>query len=185
MNRRSRIFILGLALAALPHLASGQSNFNYTRTRLGDLGTVNSASQYTVNRVINKTYQSAIPRYNFSNYSRNFFGSVRSGAAQKPFSSFNRGPQVTPYLGFGQPFNTQGNEYYTMIRPQMEQQKAIERQQQQIAAMEQKLGSIDSQPPFEIKGDPNMVPTGHPAVYMNYGGYFPPPTGQSTQQKRR
>jgi hypothetical protein len=75
------------------------------------------------------------------------------------------GPAVSPYLNLMRVGAPIGVNYYDLVRPQIQFQSAISNLQQNQAGLIQGLstgGTADS-----------LVTTGHPAMFGNYGHYFP------------
>jgi hypothetical protein len=165
---------LPLVAAAILLIAAGESRAQapFAQTELNRLSASGNAASYSADRLRVNNVASALPRGLSTN--------VLSGAMgrpNKPFSSVSRGPSVTPYLALDQPFSNTATNYYTMVRPQLEQQRVNQQMQRQTEMMQRQLSQVTSQPPFDPSGSQTMAPTGHAAVYMNYGGYYqtPPP----------
>jgi hypothetical protein len=99
----------------------------------------------------------------------------------KPFSSISKGPTVTPYLQLDRPFSNTATDYYTLVRPQLEQQRINQQMQRDTQQMQRQLSEVTSRPPINVEGSEYMAPTGHAAAFMsmggfmNYGGYYPMP----------
>ena len=114
---------------------------------------------------------------------RGLFNSPQLGAAKsKPFSNFVGQGSVTPWLGLSQPFTSPTTNYFTNVRPQLDQQRANQQMAMRNAQLQKQLNSIAAQAPYNPTGNENMAPTGHAAVYLNYGGYYTPV--QPTKQHR-
>ena len=131
----------------------------------------NSTSQFTGDRFRTSLYNRAVPQYAFSNVNRSVFGNA-AAPRQKPFSSIGGGPSVTPYLALSSPFSSTATNYYTQVKPMLEQQRINQQMQAQSLKVQQQLTSIAARPPFDPQGSEMRAPTGHVAVYMNYGGYY-------------
>jgi hypothetical protein len=172
---------LPLAAVATSVLLAGemraQSGFAAAETKR--LQATTTAAAYSSDRVRNSVYAAAAPRFNF--------GGVNPGASlntfsrpNKPFSSISRGPTVTPYLALDQPFANTATNYYTLIRPQLEQQRINDQVQRQAQLMQRQMSQFTSRPPYDPTGSETMAPTGHASVYMNHGGYYqmPAPAGR-------
>jgi hypothetical protein len=139
----------------------------------------NRNTSYTSDRMRNNVLSRTVPQYNFSNVNRGVLsGAYGSSSArpQKPFSNVSRGPTVTPYLGLlsSNPYTSTTDNYFNLVRPQMEQQKVNDRLTQQNIAMQKQLNDVASQAPYSPTGSADRAPTGHAAVYFNYGGYYTP-----------
>src|SRR5438034_7893065 len=78
-----------------------------------------------------------------------------------------RGPQppVSPYLNLLRGRNTAVN-YYLGVQPEFERRQF----QQQILLGEERRQLPPEEPATELF--PKLAGTGHPAVFMNYGGYY-------------
>lgn len=162
-----------MSVFAVTTIAHAQTGSMYTDQQLRSIKNRNSANAFTSQRFSNRVYSQAVPQYSFSNVNRGLFDSARS-RAQKPFASLNNGPSVSPYLGLSSPFSSSASNYYTQVRPQLEQQRINQQLQQRSFAMQKQLNTVAAQPPYNPKGSENQAPTGHAAVFMNYGGYYPP-----------
>ena len=159
----------------------GQDLSPYTKNRLNSLVRRNSVKQHSSQRYQNRAYTQSVPQYRqFTGTNRQSFSSFgqsqqRTRKKNKPFSSVSRGPSVTPYLGLtGLPTGGATN-YYANVKPQLEQQRVNQRAQQQNLKFQHQLNQMAAQAPFDPKGSEQMAPTGHAAVYLNLGGYYPEP----------
>jgi hypothetical protein len=149
----------------------------YTKNRLNSYKYQNSTKRYSTSRFTKQAYRQSVPRYSqYSNTnirSQIFGNTSTSRPKNKPFSSATRGPSVTPYLGLsGLPTGGAPN-YYSNVKPRLEQQRVNQRNQRQARAMQHQLNQVAAQGPYSIKGSDAMAPTGHAAVHMNLGGYYP------------
>lgn len=155
--------------------ADAQTNSTYTNRQLSGIQRRNSAAAYTSQSLQNRVFSRAAPTYAFSNVNRNLFSAARG--RQKPFSSVSTGPSVSPYLALSSPFSSTASNYYTQVRPQLEQQRINQQLEQRNMAMQRQLNAIAAQGPYDPQGAEGRAPTGHAAVFMNYGGYYqmPPP----------
>ncbi|MEM9352260.1 MAG: hypothetical protein AAGA92_04535 [Planctomycetota bacterium] len=188
-----------LLLAALVLAPAGsalaQNDSFFTNNQLAGIRNANSASLFSANRFRSQAIRNSVPRFAFSslNQSQNTF-SLTPGA-NKPFSSVNRSSSnVTPYLGLNNnPFGGV-QDYYNVVRPQLQQQQQrnrFNRQQNQQARVEQaaaihhhRLTQMAARNPYSTTGSEEYSGTGHPFVRLdmagtmqNVGGYFPPPQG--------
>ncbi|MEO2048780.1 MAG: hypothetical protein ABGX16_19665 [Pirellulales bacterium] len=174
------LMLLGISSQGHPmaQAQSGTSELDqYTTNKLNGISNQNSAKRFSSNRFMNQATRRSIPRYSqYSNQDikQQIFGSTATSRPKnKPFSSVSRGPAVTPYLGLsGLPTGGAPN-YYSNVKPQLEQQRVNQRNQRQARAMQHQLNQVAAQGPYSIKGSENIAPTGHAAVYLNLGGYYP------------
>jgi hypothetical protein len=181
MNRRVvRAFVFAVvvvAFAGAEVFAQSQMGSVYTDTALRVMQTQNSAERFSSRFYEARAISSAVPRYNFSTVNRNLLqptiSSMTAPKTNKPFSSFNRGSTVSPYLELSSPFSSSASTYYTQVRPQLEQQRANEQMMKQQIMRQRELNSYAAKGPYDPQGSDRMAPTGHAAVYMNYGGYYP------------
>jgi len=189
MSTKAKIFSAflsaGLMLPGLSplgnSLARAQSGTGtlgqYTKNQLGNIKGANSASRFSTSRYTQHATRTSVPRYaqyNNSKIQSRVFGSLASSRPKnKPFSSASRGPTVTPYLGLGGLPTGGAPNYYTNVKPRLEQQRVNRRNQQRNQALQHQLNQVAAQPPFNPKGSEAMAPTGHAAAFMNYGGYYP------------
>lgn len=172
------------AFAVVYGVASqADAQLNYGQYQMQTLQAQNSAASFTsneTNRIINRS----VPRYSFSNVNRDVFkGATASPTRQKPFSQIQRGPSVTPYLGLvsDNPFTSSTTNYFSNVRPQLEQQRTNEKLQMQNIKMQQQLQEIAAQPPYDPTGAENRAPTGHAATFQNHGGVYGNPGGYYPQ----
>ena len=78
-------------------------------------------------------------------------------------------PGYSPYLNLARPGNAAVN-YYGLVRPQVEFRQSIQNVEQQVTGLSQSPG-LAGQGPADIPS------TGHPAQFLNTGGYFPTQPG--------
>ncbi len=172
MSRYLIATTLCVALAACSS-ASAQSSSVYTNAQLASIKRQNSASGYSASFVARQAVRGVAPTYAFSRVNQNLQTSYSAPrAAQKPFTNVNRG-SVSPYLGLSAPFSSTAEQYYTQVRPQIQQQRVNQQNQQRYAQMQHQLNAVAARPPYDPTGSETMAPTGHVAVFMNYGGYYP------------
>jgi hypothetical protein len=184
MKRMTSALVVGLSLVASSS-AWAQSTSVYTQSALNSFVNKNSVSNFSAGRIRGQVYSQAVPNFSFSskNY-RSMFNSSLSGARSgKPFAGRSQSSPVNPWLSMSEPFSNSGHNYYTNVRPQLEQQRANQQAAAQARAQQQ-LGSIMAQPPYDPQGSQTVMPTGHSSVYMNYGGYFPPAQIQPKRPSR-
>lgn len=166
--------LIAVAFTAISiSVASAQTGSTYTNRQLSALQTQNSASLYTTKQVQNQIYNRTVPTFAYSNVNRGLFDSALGRA--KPFSGLAPRPSVSPYLALSSPFSSTASNYYTQVRPALEQQRVNQQLEQRNAAMQRQLSAIAAQGPYSTQGNEDQAPTGHAAVYMNYGGYYQMP----------
>lgn len=169
--------VVAVAGADAEVFAQAQPRSVYTDTTLHTLQAQNNVQRFSSQFYETRAINSAIPRYAFSTVNRNLIqttmNSMPAAKANKPFSSFNRGSTVSPYLELSSPFSSSASTYYTQVRPQLEQQRANEQAMKQQIMRQRELNSYAAKGPYDPQGSENMAPTGHAAVFMNYGGYYP------------
>ena len=179
-----RMFVTAVALTfGLALQAQAQQPTNFTQSQLNSLKNQNSAAAYSTQRIKSQVFNSAVPQFNFSSVNRNIFKGATSGPTKsKPFSQVQRGPSTSPYMGLlsDNPFTSSTTNYFSNVRPQLEQQRMNEKLQMQNIKMQKQLEEIAARPPFDPSGSENRAPTGHAAVYQenggvygNHGGYYP------------
>ncbi|MBX3426316.1 MAG: hypothetical protein KF688_11605 [Pirellulales bacterium] len=180
--------IVTLCVAQIvPSYAAAQSA-NYTEFALNTVRQRSTASRYSVQAQVRGAVGRALSVGSFSQqniamsnqYTKNYFAGVAQNAGParptvKPFSGANNSPSVTPYLSLSSPFSSTATNYYTQVRPQIDQQRAIQQQQAQNARFQHQLNSMAARPPFETSGSSTLAPTGHAAVFQNTLGYYPQP----------
>jgi hypothetical protein len=170
-----RLTLSVLAVLCVLLVASdSQAQSAYTRAEINRINSVSNpqsvANGLSVDRIRAAAIGSAIPR--------GVAPGLLNGALgrpNKPFSTISRGPSVTPYLALDQPFANSATNYYTLVRPQLEQQRINQQMQRQTELMQRQLSQVTSRPPYDPQGSEMMAPTGHGAVYMNYGSYYTMP----------
>lgn len=181
---------LAMALVAVALVAVGliggaadvkaQNNI-YGQNQLAGIYMRNSSRGFSSEQIRGQLYNRTVPQYGFSSVNRNQFSSlVRwgnspvSSGRSKPFSTAPGNGSVSPWLSLSEPFSSSAHNYYTQVRPQLEQQRAQQQAARQQAAMQRQLNQMAAKPPYDPTGSDSMAPTGHVAVYMNYGGYYQP-----------
>jgi hypothetical protein len=168
---------LVVALFALAAVAEcfGQAAGGFAASEVNRLRGDSNPASFSADRIRSSVINSSVPRYSFAGVTGGVNQNVFGGTPNKPFSSISRGPSVTPYLAFDQPFSNTATSYYTQIRPQLEQQRVNQQVQREQQQMQRQMGALTSRPPYDPQGSEAMAPTGHAAVYMNYGGYYTAP----------
>jgi hypothetical protein len=94
-------------------------------------------------------------------------GGVAFGRSDSPF-----GPTTSPYLNLLQnndPFN-QVSSYNTLVRPLVDQNNALQRQNNSINRLQQQVNSGASG--AGAGGTRSTGSTGHSSFFMNYSHYF-------------
>ena len=143
----------------------------------------NSVDRFTSSRFRNQAFNSALPSNLRSQAARNsiFGGSSQSlGAASKPFANVTPQSNLSPYLNIGGLPTGSVPNYHTQVRPQLERQQQAQQRRNTNQAVNAQ--SVAARAPYEVRGDSNIAPTGHAAVYQNlngrfqnYGGYYQGP----------
>jgi hypothetical protein len=174
---------LGLVVIALLMVTSRpvQAQNGYAATELNQIQSVGNANIYSTDRIRNSVYNAALPNLGAgAGIGGNLFKNVLN-RPNKPFASVSKGPSVTPYLALDQPFTNTATQYYTQVRPQLEQQRLNQQMQHQSQMMQRQLSEVTARPPYDPRGSEYLAPTGHAAGfmslgnYMNYGGYYQQP----------
>lgn len=179
-----RMFVTALVMAAGIASQADAQQPNYAESQRRSLQAQNSASLFTSQRALSQIVNRAVPRYSFSNVNNNVLKGVTGGSnRQKPFSQVQRGPTVTPYLGLvsDNPFTSSTTNYFSNVRPQLEQQRMNEKLQMQNIQMQRQLQEVAARPPYNPTGSEDRAPTGHAAVYQNNGGVYGNPGGYYPQ----
>ena len=189
----SRLFYIVLAVLVCVSSSQQTAAQGYTDALLRQIQSRNSVSQYSSRRFQNQATSRAVGRIGVAGINARPYNSSAKRRS-KPFSSLDRGPSVSPYLALSNSFN-QVSDYYNIVRPQQDFQRARERQQRenariqsQIRANEHRLNQMAAQAPFHLRGDPELAPTGHSATYLFYdnfqstGNYFTPIQGLEKQR---
>jgi hypothetical protein len=179
-----RILVIAVALTFGLALQANAQQANYTQSQLNSLKNQNSASTFTSQRIKNQVFNGSVPQYNFSSVNRGLFKGAMSGQTKsKPFSQVQRGPSSSPYMGLlsDNPFTSSTTNYFSNVRPQLEQQKMNEKLMEQNIRMQKQLEEISARPPYDVTGSEERAPTGHAAVYQNNGGVYGNPGGYYPQ----
>jgi hypothetical protein len=169
MSRWIVVAVLGFALAC-----SERAHAQYTRNALNTLHAQNSASRYSADRIRANLYNSSVPINNYSQANRGLFNNVLRQPLSKPFSNASGGGSVSPWLALSEPFSSSAHNYYTQVRPQLDQQRLNQIQAARNQQLQRQLNSLAAQGPYSTTGNANMAPTGHVAAFFNYGGYYQP-----------
>lgn len=177
---KPRIPILLVAAAAVVVLCStavlAQSNSTFTDRTVSNLTRGSTAGFHSAQRFQNQAFQRAAPRFLFSNVNRDLFSTRQ---VQKPFAGAQRSASVSPYLGLGGGRTSTVNNYYSLVRPQMQQQRQNERLRNAQVRQQQQLQAATARSPFSygnrLEGAQDLMPTGHGASFLNFFGYYPQP----------
>ena len=180
-----RMFMTAVALMVCVAVqAQAQQPANYSQAQLNSFKNQNSASAYSSQRIQGSVFNRTVPQYSFSTVNRNLFkGATSPSTNSKPFSQVQRGPSTNPYLGLlsDNPFTSSTTNYFSNVRPQLEQQKMNEKLMEQNIRMQKQLEEVSARPPYDIAGSEDRAPTGHAAVYQNNGGVYGNPGGYYPQ----
>ena len=165
---------------------------NFGAIRASEFKTRNSAAWHNTSRIQTNLNQFSVTRSRFAPRTP----PVRRSSSQpvnKPFSTISRGPTVSPYLALSNP-RGQVSDYFNIIKPQREQRRLNQQQQRvnqqllrQNLANQHRLNQLAAEGPFDPRGSEFFAPTGHAAGhmqlgnYLNFGGYFPPPTSPKNE----
>jgi hypothetical protein len=155
-------------------------NGYFGQNQLRGLYTANSTAGFSSERIRQTLYNRTVPQYGFSSMNRSQFsnlvnwGNQPTSARKKPFSTAPGAGSVSPWLALSEPFSSSAHNYYTQVRPQLDQQRAQQQAARQNAMMQQQLNQLAAKPPYDPSGNDRLAPTGHAAVYMNYGGFYTP-----------
>ena len=148
-----------------------------------------STKRYSVRGVQNQVANRSVSGSGVLGVNRQSYTNLFSNSNQrrsKPFNSLQRGPTVSPYLALSGSLNGV-SDYYNIVKPQREQERATQQQQRQMYANQHRLNQIAAQGPYDLQGDENMAPTGHSTTFLyngNFGttgNYFPPMVGLEKQ----
>lgn len=179
MKRRLLFVLVAVASAIVASqgpVALGQGNQSlYTRNTMASVTGTSSASFFSTRQMTSQIYNRAVPQNNFSNVNRGLFNAPAAGTSRsKPFANTVGQGSVTPWLALSQPFTSPTTNYFSNVRPQLEQQRMNQQMATRNAQLQHQLNSLAAQAPYDPTGSERMAPTGHVAAYMNYGGYYTP-----------
>ena len=93
-------------------------------------------------------------------------GYAQGGPSRSSFGNAGS-PTLSPYLNLARGGNNAFN-YYGLVRPQNNVNSALQNLQGQVNANQQAISAGAAG-----QSDPNAAATGHMAMFMNYGGFFP------------
>ena len=92
---------------------------------------------------------------------------LNSGAlqAQQP-GGFNSRPAYSPYLNLTRPGASVTQNYYGLVRPEVQARQSVGNLQGALAAEQQIIGGL------QAGGQTELPVTGHQASFLNYRTYF-------------
>lgn len=102
--------------------------------------------------------------------------------ATKPHANYTPAPAISPYMNL---FRSDGrnsgvNNYYSLVRPQLQQQAYNQQVQTQVQSLQtttniqsQQLNQLNTQPINPYGMQPAQAPSRPPAQFMNLEGYYP------------
>jgi hypothetical protein len=168
--------VVSLATVSMGTSARGQAQQSlYTRNQLAGIAGPSQASFYSSQQLSRSLINNSVPQYSFSQVNRGLFGAPQGGAAKsKPFSNFVGQGSTSPWLALSQPFSSPTTNYYSNVRPQLDQQRANQQMAARNAQLQRQLNTLAAQAPYDPTGSERMAPTGHAAAFFNYGGYYTP-----------
>lgn len=73
-------------------------------------------------------------------------------------------PTYSPYLNLLRPGGSVTQNYFGLVRPELNFRASVSNLQQQVTGNQQAIGGFQA--------EAGLPTTGHRAVFMNYGGYF-------------
>ena len=100
---------------------------------------------------------------------------VGGSPAAKPFTGYDPGPTVSPYLNLFRE-DIEGNDHFnytSLVRPQLQQLQFNQQVQRQNLELNRRLQAMAAQSDFNPEGSKNQYPTGHQTVFNYYGHYYP------------
>ncbi|MDX1965158.1 MAG: hypothetical protein SFX18_18585 [Pirellulales bacterium] len=93
-------------------------------------------------------------------------------SAQKPFSNVTpQRPQLSPYLNLLNQNVPGVSNYFTLVRPQLDQQANLRRQEDQIRQL-QRAQQVNNRSPLSARGSNDIRATGHDTQFMYFSHYF-------------
>jgi LmbE family N-acetylglucosaminyl deacetylase len=91
-------------------------------------------------------------------------------SAQPPFQNIGPSqPVISPYLQLLNQQTPGVSNYFTLVRPQLEQRASLQRQQDQIRALQKQQLARQG---FSPQGNNNIRATGHETTFMFYSHFF-------------
>lgn len=99
---------------------------------------------------------------------------VQTAPLAKPFQNLQQTSGLSPYLALDYPESGVGAlNFYSFVRPQMEQQRAQQIQQVQYQRMQQQLRVATAGAAIAPSPNGGMPTTGHSTQFQNHSGYYP------------
>ena len=99
---------------------------------------------------------------------------VKPASRTKPFSGVQPSPTISPYLGLNT-FQTEGTipNYYTLVRPMLQQEQINRSQRAQISRMQHQIHSASNYGIAAPNPQGGIPTTGHSTQFQNMGAYYP------------
>lgn len=92
-------------------------------------------------------------------------------------------PTVSPYLNLFNRNNSAGFNYYNLVRPQQQMQRAAGQFSREINSLQSSVNKLNQRKQTPGETEPltsgRMMTTGHPTSFGSTGGYFPGGAGGS------
>lgn len=172
----TRCFMFAVVAVSSAMIGQAQAQPTYAQNQINGLYRRNSSSNYTTQTIRSRLLNRTVPQYGFSQANRGLFSGVLGNGptAGKPFAGASGGGSVSPWLALSEPFTSSAHNYYTQVRPQLDQQRINQQMAARSQQMQRQLNSMAARGPYSITGDEHMAPTGHTAAFFNYGGYYQP-----------
>ncbi|MEN0111873.1 MAG: hypothetical protein AAF805_14230 [Planctomycetota bacterium] len=105
------------------------------------------------------------------------FGPPVGGTVTRPFENARLGPTVSPYLQlFNSNLSTPNaavENYQTLVRPQLQQQRVNQQLQRQQQALNARVQQISAQSAYQPQGSEQMMATGHRTFVGYYSRFYP------------
>ncbi|QJW98075.1 hypothetical protein [Frigoriglobus tundricola] len=86
----------------------------------------------------------------------------------QPPSGFGSRPAYSPYLNLNRPGGSVTQNYYGLVRPEVQARQSVGSLQGSVAANQQAIGGLQA----GITAPPELPVTGHQATFLNYRSYF-------------
>jgi hypothetical protein len=91
------------------------------------------------------------------------------GSGRKSYSNVLSRPTVSPYLNLLRPDASPAQNYYTLVRPQVDQRNATLQQGSEIDSLRREVKSSSA---FRGAARSQMSPTGHHAGFLNHSRFY-------------
>jgi hypothetical protein len=95
-----------------------------------------------------------------------------------------RSPTVSPYLNLFTNSSSATPNYYSYVKPLLEQERDNRRQTERVAQLQQDLNQTSARLNSEQQQRQGIRPTGHQTAFMNYLHYFRGPQQQQPGFRR-